>query len=76
LDLKGASHEGASRKVKLIEFAPERALLDFADNRTKRRGQVGVQLTAAGGDGVRAKVTEHKADGVRCRSALSPAKAL
>jgi hypothetical protein len=66
----------ANRKVKLLEVAPERALIDFADNRTNGKGKWVFSSQLQGATVVRAKVTEQKTDGVTCRSALSPAKAL
>ena len=66
----------ANRKVKLLEVAPERALIDFADNRTNGKGKWVFSSQLQGATVVRAKVTEQKTDGVTCRSALSPPKAL
>jgi hypothetical protein len=66
----------ANRRVKLLEVAPERALIDFADNRTNGKGKWVFSSQLQGATVVRAKVTEQKTDGVTCRSALSPAKAL
>jgi hypothetical protein len=66
----------ANRKVKLLEVAPERALIDFADNRTNGKGKWVFSSQLQGATVVRAKLTEQKTDGVTCRSALSPAKAL
>jgi hypothetical protein len=66
----------ANRKVKLLEVAPERALIDFADNRSNGKGKWVFSSQLQGATVVRAKVTEQKTEGVTCRSALSPAKAL
>lgn len=66
----------SNRKVVLIEVAPERAPIDYADNRTNGKGKwiFSSQLQAA--TVVQAKVAESKASGVLCRAALSPAKGL
>ncbi len=66
----------ANRKVKLLEVAPDRALIDLADNRTNGKGKWVFSSQLEGATVVQAKVTERKTDGVTCRSALSPAKSL
>src|SRR3954469_4252551 len=65
-----------NRKVLLIEIAPDRGPIDYADNRTNGKGKWVFSSELQGATVVRAKVGESKASGVRCRSALSPAKAL
>jgi hypothetical protein len=66
----------ANRKVQLREVAPERALIDYADNRTNGKGKWVFSSELQGATVVQAKVSQSKASGVICRSALSPAKAL
>ncbi len=65
-----------NRKVLLIEVAPERGPIDYADNRTNGKGKWVFSSQLQGATVVQAKVGESKASGVTCRSALSPAKAL
>jgi hypothetical protein len=66
----------ANRKVILLEVAPERAPIDFADNRTNGKGKWVFSSELQGATVVRAKVAQSKSSGVICRSALSPAKRL
>jgi hypothetical protein len=66
----------ANRKVQLREVAPERALIDYADNRTNGKGKWVFSSELQGATVVQAKVSQSKASGVICRSALSPPKAL
>jgi hypothetical protein len=66
----------ANRKVILFEVAPERAPIDYADNRTNGKGKWVFSSQLQGAAVVQAKVSESKASGVTCRSALSPAKGL
>ena len=66
----------ANRKVLLIEIAPDRGPIDYADNRTNGKGKWVFSSQLQGATVVRAKVAQSKASGVTCRSALSPAKAL
>jgi hypothetical protein len=66
----------ANRKVVLLEVAPERAPIDYADNRTNGKGKWVFSSQLQGATVVRAKVARSKASGVVCRSALSPAKHL
>jgi hypothetical protein len=66
----------SNRKVILLEVAPERGPIDYADNRTNGKGKWIFSSQLQGATVVRAKVAESKASGVRCRSALSPAKEL
>ena len=66
----------ANRKVVLIEVAPGRGPIDFADNRTNGKGKWVFGSQLQGATMVRAKVTQAKAGGVRCQSALSRAKQL
>jgi hypothetical protein len=66
----------ANRRVVLLEVAPERAPIDFADNRTNGKGKWVFSSQLQGASVVQAKVGQAKASGVICRSALSPRKAL
>src|SRR3954465_12280553 len=66
----------ANRKVVLIEIAPHRGPIDYADNRTNGKGKWVFSSQLQGATVVRAKVGESKASGVRCKSAFSPAKPL
>jgi hypothetical protein len=66
----------ANRKVVLIEVAPSRGPIDFADNRTNGEGKWVFSSQLQGATVVRAKVARSKSSGVVCRSALSPAKGL
>jgi hypothetical protein len=66
----------SNRKVLLIEVAPERAPIDYADNRTNGKGKWVFSSQLQGATVVQAKVGESKSSGVRCRSALSPTKGL
>jgi hypothetical protein len=66
----------ANRKVKLLEVSPERGLIDLADNRTNGKGKWVFSSQLQGARVVQAKVTEQKAGGVSCRSAVSRPKAL
>ena len=65
-----------NRKVVLLEVAPERGPIDFADNRTNGKGKWVFSSQLQGATVVQAKVTESKASGVTCRSARSAAKRL
>jgi hypothetical protein len=64
----------ANRKVVLLAVAPERALIDLADNRTNGKGKWVFSSQLQGATVVRAKVARSKSSGVSCRAALSPAK--
>jgi hypothetical protein len=64
----------ASRKVVLLEVAPDRGPIDLADNRTNGRGKWVFSSQLQGATVVRAKVARSKSSGVVCRSALSAAK--
>jgi hypothetical protein len=64
----------ANRKIVLLEVAPDRAPIDFADNRTNGRGKWVFSSQLQGATVVQAKVARSKSSGVVCRSALSPAK--
>src|SRR3954452_14153362 len=66
----------SNRKVVLIETEPERAPIDYADNRTNGRGKWIFSSQLQGATVVQAKVGESKSSGVTCRPALSPAKGL
>jgi hypothetical protein len=66
----------SNRKVLLIEVAPEHAPIDLADNRTNGKGKWVFSSQLQGATIVQAKVSQSKASGVTCRSALSPAKGL
>jgi hypothetical protein len=65
-----------NRKVLLLEVAPEPGPIDLADNRTNGKGKWVFSSQLQGATEVRAKVTQAKAGGVRCQSALSRAKQL
>jgi hypothetical protein len=66
----------ANRKVVLIEIAPDRGPIDYADNRTNGKGKWVFSSELQGAAVVQAKVAQSKASGVRCRSAFSRKKAL
>jgi hypothetical protein len=66
----------ANRKVVLLEVAPDRGPIDFADNRTNGTGKWVFSSQLQGATVVRAKVAPAKRSGVICGSALSPAKRL
>jgi hypothetical protein len=65
-----------NRRVLLIEIAPERGPIDYADNRTNGRGKWVFSSQLQGATVVQAKVAQSKASGVICRSARSGAKGL
>jgi hypothetical protein len=65
-----------NRKVVLLEVAPERAPIDYADNRTNGKGKWVFSSQLQGATVVQAKVGESKSSGVTCRAAFSPAKGL
>ena len=60
----------------LIEIAPERGPIDYADNRTNGKGKWVFSSQLQGATVVQAKVAQSKASGVICRSARSGAKRL
>jgi hypothetical protein len=64
----------ANRKVVLLEVAPDRGLIDYADNRTNGKGKWVFSSQLQGATVVRAKVARSKSSGVTCRSALSRSK--
>jgi hypothetical protein len=64
----------SNRKVVLLEVAPDRGLIDFADNRTNGKGKWVFSSQLQGATAVRAKVARTKSSGVTCRPALSPSK--
>jgi hypothetical protein len=64
----------SNRKVVLLEVAPDRGPIDYADNRTNGKGKWVFSSQLQGAVVVRAKVARSKSSGVTCRSALSPAK--
>jgi hypothetical protein len=66
----------ANRNVVILEVAPDRGPIDFADNRTNGKGKWVFSPQLQGATVVRAKVARSKSSGVLCRSALSPAKRL
>jgi hypothetical protein len=66
----------ANRKVVLLEVAPERGPIDYADNRTNGKGKWVFSSQLQGATVVRAKVARSKSSGVICRAAVSPAKRL
>ena len=63
-----------NRRVLLIEIAPDRGPIDYADNRTNGMGKWVFSSQLQGATVVQAKVAQSKASGVICRSARSPAK--
>jgi hypothetical protein len=65
-----------SRKVILLEIAPDPGPIDFADNRTNGKGKWVFSSQLQGATIVQAKVTRSKAAGVVCRTARSPSKRL
>jgi hypothetical protein len=66
----------ANRKVVLIEIAPHRGPIDYADNRTNGKGKWVFSSELQGASVIQAKVAQSKASGATCRSAFSPVKAL
>ena len=66
----------ANRMVLLIEIAPDRGPIDYADNRTNGKGKWVFSSQLQGATVVQAKVAASKASGVNCRSARSPRKRL
>jgi hypothetical protein len=66
----------SNRKVAILEVAPERAFIDYADNRTNGEGKWVFSSELQGATIVQAKVAQSKSSGVTCRSAVSPAKGL
>jgi hypothetical protein len=60
--------------VVLLEVAPDRGPIDYADNRTNGKGKWVFSSQLQGAVVVRAKVARSKSSGVTCRSALSPSK--
>ena len=66
----------SNRKVLLIEIAPERGPIDYADNRTNGKGKWVFSSQLQGATVVQAKAGESKASGVTCKSARSPVKSL
>jgi hypothetical protein len=66
----------SNRKVLLLEVAPDRGPIDYADNRTNGKGKWVFSSQLQEASVVRAKVARSKASGVLCRAALSPAKGL
>jgi hypothetical protein len=63
-----------NRKVLLLEVAPDRAPIDYADNRTNGVGKWVFSSQLQGATVVQAKVTKSTSAGVACRPAFSPAK--
>jgi hypothetical protein len=66
----------SNRKVLLIEVAPDRGPIDYADNRTSGKGKWVFSSQLQGATVVQAKVAESKASGITCRAAFSPVKSL
>jgi hypothetical protein len=64
----------ANRKVVLLEVAPDRGPIDYADNRTNGMGKWVFSSQLQGATVVRAKVARSKSSGVICRAAFSPSK--
>jgi len=65
-----------NRKVVILEVAPDRGPIDFADNRTNGKGKWVFSSQLQGATVVRAKVARSKSSGIICRSAFSPSKRL
>jgi hypothetical protein len=65
-----------NRKVVLLEVAPERRPIDYADNRTNGRGKWVFSSELQSATVVRAKVAASKSSGVSCRAAFSSSKRL
>jgi hypothetical protein len=66
----------ANRKVLLIEIAPDRGPIDYADNRTNGKGKWVFSSELQGATSVQAKVARSRSSGVVCASARSPVKRL
>jgi hypothetical protein len=66
----------SNRKVVLLEVAPDRAPIDFADNRTNGKGKWVFSSQLQGATIVQAKVARSKSAGAICESARSAAKRL
>jgi hypothetical protein len=66
----------ANRKVLLIEIAPDRGPIDYADNRTNGKGKWVFSSQLQGATVMQAKVAQLKASGMICRRALSAPKSL
>jgi hypothetical protein len=66
----------ANRKVLLIEIAPERGPIDYADNRTNGKGKWVFSSELQGATSIQAKVVRSRSSGVVCASARSPVKGL
>ena len=66
----------SNRKVAILEVAPERAFIDYADNRTNGKGKWVFSSQLQGATVVQAKVAQSKSSGVTCRAALSRPKEL
>jgi hypothetical protein len=64
----------SNRKVVLLKVAPDRGLIDYADNRTNGKGKWVFSSQLQGAVVVRAKVARSVSSGVTCRSALSASK--
>jgi hypothetical protein len=64
----------ANRKVAIIEVAPSRGFIDYADNRTNGKGKWVWSSELQGATVIQAKVARSKSSGVVCASARSPAK--
>jgi hypothetical protein len=63
-------------EVVLLEVAPDRGPIDFADNRMNGTGKWVFSSQLQGATVVQAKVARSKASGVTCRSARSARKSL
>jgi hypothetical protein len=63
-----------NRKVVLLEVAPDRGPIDYADNRTNGEGKWVFSSQLQGATVVRAKVARSKSSGVSCRLGLSRSK--
>ena len=66
----------SNRKVAILEIAPERSFIDYADNRTNGKGKWVFSSQLQGATVVQAKVAQSKSSGITCKPALSRAKPL
>ena len=62
------------RRVAIRALAPERGLIDFADNRTNAKGKWVFSSQLQGATAVRAEVKKRKVGGTTCKADVSPVK--